>query len=185
MNKGPSEEKIPSKEDCFHLLRSYNVPEHIISHSIQVHKVAIFIAKGLKQKGEDINLELIEAAALLHDITKMESLKTGRNHAQSGADLLRSLGYERIGDIVEQHIYVSENEDNPNITEGEIVNYSDKRVMHDRIVTIEERFQDLFKRYGKNERSRALMEQWKERALRLERKILSKLGIYPESILEL
>lgn len=179
------EKSIPSKEACLELLRTQSVPEHIVNHSMQVHKIALYLSKLLNERGEELDIEAIEAAALLHDITKMDGFRTGKNHALTGADLLRRLGYYRIGAIVEHHIVIPKGEDRVRITEYELVNYSDKRVMHYRIVTIEERFQDILKRYGKNEKSKIMMGVWKERALQLERKIFSKLDIGPEVLFDL
>jgi putative nucleotidyltransferase with HDIG domain len=176
---------IPSKEACFELLETHNVPEHIINHSIQVHKIALYLSKLLNEKGEGLDIAAVEAAALLHDITKMESFRTGKNHALTGADLLRRLGYGLIGDIVENHIVIPELQSQMRITEYELVNYSDKRVMHYKVVTLEERFLDILKRYGKNEKSRIMMDVWKERALKLERKIFSRLDISPAMLLDL
>ncbi len=185
MEYKPESKAIPSKECCLDLLKAYNVPEHIVNHSMQVYKVALYLSKLLNEKGERLDIEVIEAAALLHDITKMEGFRTGKNHALTGAALLRKLGYDKIGDIVEHHIVILERQSNVHITEYEIVNYSDKRVMHYRIVTIEERFNDILERYGKTEKSKVMMDFWKEKALRLERKIFSKLDVSPEVLLDL
>lgn len=45
-------------------------------------------------------------------------------------------------------------EDNP-ITLPLIISYADKRVTHSQIVTLDERFENLYERYGKNEKSRS------------------------------
>lgn len=45
-------------------------------------------------------------------------------------------------------------EDNP-ITLPLLISYADKRVTHSRIVTLDERFENLYERYGHNERSRS------------------------------
>ena len=175
----------PSIKKCFELLNQKAVPEHIIKHSMQVKCIAQFLARSLNQRGEDIDVEDLTAAALLHDITKMEGLYSGENHAKTGADLLRQLGYPRIADIVEQHVILKENEVNERITEEEILNYSDKRVRHDTIVTLRERYDDLMKRYGKKEQEKVWINRALQRSDRLEKKIFDRLGMNPDVLLSL
>ena len=178
----------PSIDQCYKLLKEYNVPAHIILHSEMVRKVAVFLADELNKQGENLSIPEIEAAALLHDITKMEGIKTRHDHAQTGKRLLVKLGFNRIGEIMAKHIKLQEGRNSRLLSEEEIINYSDKRVMHTRVVTLEDRFVDLRKRYGsksldKNatERIRALERETYE----LENKIFSKLDFSPEELLSL
>ena len=78
----------------------YGMMEHIIHHSLTVAKVALFLSIELNKKGQKIDLGLVEAASLLHDLTKTECLKTKEDHAQTGSQLLNGLGYERVGEVV-------------------------------------------------------------------------------------
>jgi hypothetical protein len=57
------------------------------------------------------------------------------------------------------------------LEEVEIVYYADKRVMHDKIVTIEDRVHDLIKRYATTEEIRDQILKNKALALAVERKI--------------
>jgi hypothetical protein len=57
------------------------------------------------------------------------------------------------------------------LEEVEIVYYADKRVMHDKIVTIEDRVHDLIKRYATAEEIRDQILKNKAQALAVERKI--------------
>ncbi len=177
--------KVPSVDQCYKLLEEYNVPDHIIQHSEMVRKIAIFLADELNKQGENLSIPEIEAAALLHDITKMEGIETRQDHAETGKRLLAELGYKRIGEIVAEHIKLQEGRNSQPISEEEIINYSDKRVMHTRIVTLGERFADIGKRYGAKrldkkaiERIRALENETYE----LENKIFSKLDFTPEEL---
>jgi putative nucleotidyltransferase with HDIG domain len=155
---------------------------NIMDHSIKVSRVALYLAMELRKKGQRINLGLVEAASLLHDITKSECLKTKEDHARTGSELLKKLGYERVGEVVAEHIRLSRKNDPSSITEEEIVNYSDKRVQHDRIVSLEERFKDLVERYGKGDRASGYMEQLREASTAIENKIFSILGIDPSEL---
>jgi len=155
---------------------------HIIDHSIEVAKVALFISMELNKKGQRMDRDLVEAASLLHDLTKTECLKTKGDHARTGSQLLKKLGYKRIGEIVEEHIQLSQEKDPSRVSEEEVVNYADKRVQHDRIVSLEERFRDLKNRYGKNQIAFELLEQLQKGTFEIEMKIFSILGIDPKDL---
>jgi hypothetical protein len=144
-----------------------------------VDRVANYLSQILNERGAGLDPTLIVAASLLHDITKMDGLRTGLNHAQTGGAFLRSLGYPRVAEVVECHIDVPRDPTLLKITEEEVVNYSDKRVMHDRIVTLEERFDDLKTRYGKNPQSLTLIDASLESAKEIEAKIFRHLSFHP------
>jgi putative nucleotidyltransferase with HDIG domain len=173
----------PDRETCLEILKRRGVPEHIILHSLQVERVARLLTQALNQRGEALDLGVVEAASLLHDIAKMDGLKTGQNHAEAGAKILEEMGYPRVARVVRYHIVPPEGEDLlVKVTEEEVVNYADKRVMHDRVVTLEERFADLCRRYGRDDHSRALIAAALERARQIERKIFQKIPMKPEAL---
>ena len=179
--------KVPSSDQCYDLLKKYDVPDHIIRHSEAVSRVAVFLAVRLNGSGEHLSVEVIEAAALLHDITKMEGIKSGRDHAETGRKLLEGLGFRRIGEIVGEHIRLHANRETSWIREAEIINYADKRVMHTEIVALQERFEDLEDRYGMKGLDKELTERIKraeQQAYELEKKIFSKLDFSPEELVQ-
>ncbi|MBS3917594.1 MAG: HDIG domain-containing protein [Deltaproteobacteria bacterium] len=173
---------IPTREDCLRLMVQYGMLEHIIDHSVAVARVAVFLSVRLNRKGQGLDLPLVEAAAMLHDLTKTECLKTKEDHALTGSRLLKEMGYERMGNVVAEHIHLSKEMDPSRISEEEVVNYADKRVRHDRIVSLDERFEDLKGRYGKSERAVELLEGLKRATFEIERKIFSILEINPNHL---
>jgi len=155
---------------------------NIVSHSLEVTRVALFLCKELNKRGQRINSGLVEAASLLHDLAKTECLSTKEDHAQQGYELLKKMGYERIGQVVAQHIQIWK-EGNPScVSEEEVVNYADKRVCHDRVVSLETRFQDLKDRYGKGRTSLGQLKGLEEATLEIERKIFSILQMDPNDL---
>ncbi|WXG41739.1 MAG: HD domain-containing protein [Candidatus Freyarchaeum deiterrae] len=164
------------------LLRTYNVPRNIVNHSLIVSRVAVFLATELNKKGYNLNIDEIEAAALLHDIKKIDSLKTGTGHAQEGWLLLNKLGYNEVAEIVKQHVFLDQNNDPQEIREEEVVNYSDKRVRHSEVVPLKERFAYLKERYGKDEESLRVINRLEKRARELENKIFSNIDFKPEEV---
>jgi uncharacterized protein len=173
---------IPTREECLRLMGQYRMLENIIHHSLEVAKVALFLSVELNKKGQSIDLSLVEAASLLHDLTKTECLKTKEDHAQTGSQLLKEMGYERVGEIVARHIWLGKEADPSCISEEEIVNYSDKRVMHDRIVSLEERFSDLKERYGGNLTAMDYLERLQKEIYAIEDKIFLILQIDPNDL---
>jgi putative nucleotidyltransferase with HDIG domain len=165
-------DKIPSREECNELMAQYSMLPNIVEHSIQVMHVSLAITDNLKS-GVFVNRDMVVAAALLHDITKTRSLVTKERHDTSGGDLLRELGFPLIAEIVEQHVIIQNINLEGRLEEREIVYYADKRVLHDTIVTINERLLDLMERYGTGEEIRNMILQNKDQVLRVERKIAS------------
>jgi len=180
--------KIPSIDKCYKLLKRYHVPDHIVQHSKTVCKVAVLLAEELNEQGENLSIPEIQAAALLHDMTKMEGLNTGQDHAKTGKELLVKLGFQRIGEIVAEHIKLQEGRNSPPLSEEEIINYSDKRVMHTRVVSLAERFADLRKRYGRKGMDKNVMQRIRAleyETYNLEKRIFAKLDFTPEKLSDL
>jgi putative nucleotidyltransferase with HDIG domain len=174
--------QIPTREECLKMMGQRGVLAHIVDHCLEVAKVAGFLAVELNKKGQRIDLRLVEAASLLHDLTKTEGLRTRENHAKTGSQLLKGMGYERIGEVVSQHIHLAERIDPSLVSEEEVVNYADKRVQHDRIVSLRERFVDLKERYAKSGGSFELLNNLEKASFELEGKIFSILEIDPAAL---
>lgn len=178
--------KLLDRERCLALLQRYQVPEHIVSHSLRVAQVGVFIAAHLKMVGEDLDIGLVEAGGLLHDITKMDSVNTRRDHALSAFRLLETLGYHAVADIARQHVHLDWNiRHNPIITEALLVNYADKRVKHTSIVTLSERFEDLLRRYGITPEHRKMIRKLYDEIVKIEPFIFTRLDIGPAGLNEL
>jgi putative nucleotidyltransferase with HDIG domain len=175
--------KIPSRAECLRLMKQYGMLENIVNHSLEVTRVALFLSRELNQRGQRVDLDLVEAAALLHDLAKTECLVTKEDHAQSGCELLRRIGYEAIGEVVAQHIWMWKRGDPERVSEEELVNYADKRVRHDQIVSLRERFIDLRDRYGNGAGALQYLEALETATFEIERKIFFILGMDPDDLL--
>jgi putative nucleotidyltransferase with HDIG domain len=162
--------RIPSREECHDLMDRYSMLPNILAHSNQVMRVSLAITDNLTS-GAAVNRNMVIAAALLHDITKTRSLQTKEPHDSSGGLLLRELGYPCIAEIIEQHVFFEGLNPHGNIEDREIIYYADKRVMHDKIVSVDERLRDLVKRYGSTEMIRNRILRNRELILAIEHKI--------------
>ena len=168
---------IPTPKQCLAIWKAHRVPEHIIRHSQIVYQIALYLGQELNKKGEELNLDQIAAAALLHDIAKIEEY----DHARAGAELLTRLGYPEIAEIVRQHVILDQQKIEQ-ISEAEVVHYADKRVKHTAIVSLAERFNDLRARYGKTPEALAWLNQLEETTAALEKRIFQRIGGDPQAI---
>ncbi len=152
---------VPSRDECLKLITETNMPANIKAHSLVVESLAVSIARMCIGKGYDLDMDLVVAGALLHDVAKAKCIVEKCNHALVGAQIVRSWGYPRVAMIIEQHISLCLADIVACPTEALIVNYADKRVLHDRVVSLNERFEDLIARYGTTgERTRVLRYKW-------------------------
>jgi len=174
---------IPDQATCEKLIREHDMPDHIQEHSRQVCRVALILATELKAAGVTLNKELVRSAALLHDITKARSFSTGESHAETGEELLTSLGYAEVGYIVGRHV-VLDGYPTADIhpQEADIVNYADKRVLHDRIVTLSERMAYIRERYGDTREKRERLALLQSLSEGLEERIFAFLTIGPDDV---
>jgi putative nucleotidyltransferase with HDIG domain len=173
---------IPDKDRCHDLMERYHMPQHIREHCTVVSRIALALAKELNANGETMNLAAVEAAALLHDITKSDSIHTRENHAETAARLLHSLGSARIAAIVNAHVSLPPVDNIGKVTEEEVVNYADKRVQHTAVVSLDQRFADLMRRYGRDKNSGNHILQLKAQTLTIENKIFPRLNLSPADL---
>lgn len=178
MNAEPM--RIPSEAECLHLVARMGMLDNILDHSRQVCRVSLLISDHLQADG--LNRGLIQAAALLHDITKTRSLQTLEDHAETGARLLAEMGYPEVGRVIGQHVRLDRYFGSSDPTEEEIVNYADKRVLHDRIVSLSERMGYILERYGREpERKSSILRLW-EKTEALEARLFVGLPFEPDDI---
>jgi uncharacterized protein len=182
MKDSSGEIPFPTREECYTLMDRHGMLENIVHHSLEVMKVAVYLSEELNKRGQRIDLRLVEAASLLHDLMKTESLRTQEDHAQSGYRVLKELGYERIAKVVRQHIVVTEPGNAEQVSEEEVVNYADKRVRHDQIVSLEDRFRYLRQRYGRGPESLRRLQELEQASFQIEKKIFSILEIRPDDL---
>ncbi len=175
---------IPTPEDCFLLLRKFEVPQHVVDHSRTVHAIALFLCRILNRSGERLDEGMVAAGALLHDVAKVIALGTLESHAAAGARLLTESGFPEVAEIVRQHVILDPGPGEGPIREAEVVHYADKRVKFTAIVPLAERFQDLKQRYGKTPEALAWLEKLEAGCFFLEERIFGGIPIGPEALAE-
>jgi putative nucleotidyltransferase with HDIG domain len=174
---------IPSTQQCFDLMKQYEMLGNIKAHSIMVEKIARLIAQGLEEAGAHISLEKITAGALMHDIGKTACLNTGGDHEAVGREICLQNHLDEIADIVGEHVRLKNYEPDGTIHEKEVVYYADKRVNDDVIVTLEERLGYILSHYAKNkEHLTQLIRENFELCKVVEKKLFANLLFKPEDL---
>lgn len=167
-NQPPLSKDIPTKDEAIELMRDLHIHQNIINHQLAVLREAREIAYNIKEY--PVDLELVKAGAIIHDIGRFNT--HGFHHGPIGADFLRYLGYpEKLARIVEKHLMAGLTKEDakqfnlpdrdyiPRTIEEKIVCIADKYVMGTKKVTIRERFDRWFERYGENDFLQNQMQQ--------------------------
>jgi hypothetical protein len=137
------------------------MPGHIRAHSALVGA----IAGALGERAEALGVvapgwaRAVRASGLLHDLAKFYCVQHGGNHAQLGAAwVLDCTGNPALAQGVMHHVWWPYPVDPARYFLPLAVQYADKRVRHDAVVSLGARYTDLFERYGKNETARERIE---------------------------
>jgi putative nucleotidyltransferase with HDIG domain len=153
---------------------------NIKAHSELVAKVAHLIARRLRAAGINVSVQKATAGALMHDIGKTVSLDTGQDHAELGRRICVQDCFEEIAEIVGEHVRLKNADLDAPCSEKEIVYYADKRVNHDKIVSLESRLAYILRRYGRSQEAlcRRIRDNF-EFCRQVEGKLFSKLNFDP------
>lgn len=198
---------LPSKEEYFKLLDEFKVPGNVRKHNYQVNQGSMALAKELIKVGEEIDLELLDMASLFHDFLRVVDMKEldteeygytaseeeiefwkqlreeyqGMHHGDATAKFLQEK-YPELAKTVRRHKYhCLSTDDAPQTWEEKILNYVDKRVKHDELVSLKERFDDIEKRYPELKTNPESIKN-KGLIIELEKEIFDKLSIKPEDL---
>ena len=95
--------ELPSREQAVELLRKNSCSPKVIKHCKLVADLAVEIGSKLQEKGLKIDLKLVEAGALLHDIGRSKSHLV--DHGVVGANIAESEGLpETLVRIIRRHV---------------------------------------------------------------------------------
>lgn len=153
--------EVFSAAECEALLTErLQAAPRVAAHGRAVAGVATAIARALNGAGFALDLDLIDAAARVHDLAR------GRpEHARQGANMLRELDMPRMADIVAGHMDMAVDENKP-IGEAEVVFLADKLVEEDRYVGLEKRFERRMHQFAPGSEAETAARR-KRRAARL------------------
>ena len=170
----PDGTPLPSTAQIMELWDEFAMLDNIRRHSKVVCGVALRLADWLAESGLVLNRRAVEAGALLHDIAKTMCLGQKCRHDLEGGRIMDELGYRPLAYLVANHVLLPPYQP---LDETMLVNYADKRVTHDQIVTIDQRYEYIVDRYGRGEPERlARLAQGKARINEVEQIIFSQLS---------
>lgn len=168
---------LASPQEALALLDIHAAGERGLAHGRGVADVALALAQALNVQGAGLDLELVEAAALLHDIAKGQP-----RHELAGAQLLAALGFTRTADIVAVHRDI----DPAGLkrpTERELVYLADKLVRGAQRMGIVQRFQEKLVRFAGDEAACAAITRRLGHALGMRELVERSAGRRLEDIL--
>ncbi len=183
MSSGKSWENkgLPSREQAVELLRQNSCPPQVISHCLAVTDLALETAAKLQERGLKIDIQLVEAGAMLHDLGRVKTHTV--DHAVIGGQIAQSIGLpDSVVRIIKRHVgagITSEEADwlgwpkdtyLPTTLEEKVVCYADKLIGQSKRTSIETEIERLQK---ENKPEAA------ERVRKLHKEITSLLGEKP------
>jgi putative nucleotidyltransferase with HDIG domain len=139
---------IPSRDRAEEILASHELPEGIVTHARGVARVAVEAARLVARAEIPVDPGLVEGAALLHDIDKPETRRSGGLHGVVGARWLTEMGFAELAPPVASHP-VSCLLDEARFPRGwpsVIVSVADRHVAQS-FLTIDQRIDEMTGRY--------------------------------------
>lgn len=138
--------KAPDLAACRKILADYGTPARVIGHCEAVAHCALTVARALAGKGYALNLPLILAAGILHDVARVEP-----DHQTAGAALLFRLGYPEVADIISIHMTYPAFNPVERFNEKDLVCLGDRLCKDNEYVGLEERMAYIMGKFKDNE----------------------------------
>lgn len=166
----------PTADEGEAILARLGVPGHVANHGRAVAGVARRIAARLNLAGHKLDVDLVVAAALLHDLAK------GRpDHPRRAARLLAAMGYPGVAAAVAvHHDFARAAADN--LDEAALLYLADKLVRGDTPVSLEQRIASAREQFAADPAALAAATDRLALAQRIAAKVEVALGAKPGEI---
>ena len=141
---------LTNRAEAIKLLEDSGCAPNVIQHCKEVSSLAIELADKIKAAGHEVNPELVEVGALLHDFGRCRTHEI--THAVEGFKLAKSRGVEpEVSEIIKRHIGAGiskeearqlglpEDDYFPHSLEEKIVSHADNLVKGTKRITIDKR----------------------------------------------
>lgn len=132
---------VPEAEECEAILEGHAVADRIRRHCRAVAAFAVGLAERLVAAGIALDVDLVRAGALLHDLAKGHP-----RHAEIGAAAVRDLGFPMVAAVVARHMAIDFSDGDP-IDEAAVVHLADKCIAEERRVTLADRFAEAERKF--------------------------------------
>jgi putative nucleotidyltransferase with HDIG domain len=173
---------VPDRSTARRLLSEQELPDGIVVHSEGVARVAVAAAGLVAEARIPVDGALVEAAALLHDIDKVEIRRTGGEHGVVGARRLEALGYEELAMPVASHPITALLDDDrfPIGWPSVLVAVADRHVAQE-FMTVDARLDDMKNRHPEHAAS---IEAARQPAHALEEELAEVTGLSVDALVE-
>jgi hypothetical protein len=188
---------VPGRIEAAALLLSLDPPAWFLRHSRAVAEVAGWLGARIVDRGIPLDLSLVEAAALLHDVDKLlpdDDPASALPHGEGSAAWLAARGYPELGRAVAAHPVTRLRDGEGHrrwaafaTREERVVAYADKRAGQ-RLESMDARFASWRRRYPRVDDDPAgawgaeAMRLVRKRAARLEEEVCGAAAIRPEEV---
>lgn len=147
-----------TRMEALRALKRAGCSRAILNHSLAVERVALRLAKKIRENGWEVDLNLVSSGALLHDIGRAKT--HGIRHGIEGAKILEEMGLGEFKRFAECHLGAGipareakelglpVRDFLPRSTEEKIVSYADKLVMGSRSSTPQKALEWLMSELG-------------------------------------
>lgn len=176
---------IPTEQEAKALWDTYQLPEAKRRHVTLVAKVARFLAQQYENATHSpVNIKLLTAAALLHDIDKNIPKLLGESHPDAGVRILRQEGMNEVADLVKTHPvhFILDPTFAPKTTEQKLLFLADKMVKYE-ILTVDTRFQ-LWKAEDLPQKEQNMLDRAYPKVKALEKEIFDMIGINSQDVIQ-
>jgi len=173
---------VPDRSTARRLLHDEGLPDGIVVHSEGVARVAVAAAGLVAEARIPVDGALVEAAALLHDIDKVEIRRTGGDHGVVGARRLEAMGYPELAMPVASHPITALLDDDryPIGWPSVLVAVADRHVAQE-FMTVDDRLDDMKRRHPQHADS---IEAARRPAHALEEELAEVTGLSVDALVD-
>ncbi|WKY43703.1 histidine phosphatase family protein [Eubacteriaceae bacterium ES2] len=173
--------QIPDEKICLTCLKQNKTPQEVIAHSQAVAKLAAALACAFNQICRDqvgkLNTKLLYSAGLLHDIARTQA-----KHAQKGAEILESYGWDQLADLTKNHMFYTKDDNDDSIGELDLLCLADKCFIGSEFVSLAKRKERVVNRFKDDLPAVEAIEKRFAKADQLQEYLELKTGLSLESI---
>lgn len=189
-----------NKSQIQKIYKKFHTPKNIIKHMEKVAELCGILADEFEKKGIKIDKDILISSALLHDALRVcdirnykpfdlkknatkKDLQTWENlrqkykkigHEKATAEILKEMGEKKIAKLILKHDFYMI--DKLKTWEEKILYYADKRVDHDKIVSLKKRFKEGKKRNNGPGDDFGFIEKIENKIITLEKEMAEVLG---------
>lgn len=175
---------IPTHNQIMALWETHSLPQYKQNHCTLVSRAAVWFARELMKKNavRNIDIPLLEAAALLHDIDKMAQKLPNEHHPDAGVRILMDVGFLEVARIVRTHPLhaILDQNISPRTWEERLLYLADKMTKH-MIITVDERFA-LWRAEALPPEAVRVLDESYPKVKALEKEVCGYIGVEPGEV---